>query len=83
MSVLHKSQYLYIFFNIIYECNLDQLKFVYFSINVTLANRMCNFAVEIDVENYKGLNSLCRASWLLDHNMFEVNIIILYINFNI
>lgn len=52
--------------------------------NVALANRMCNFAVEVDVENYKGLNSLCRASWLLDHDMFEVNnIIILYINFDI
>lgn len=44
--------------------------------NVALANRMCNFAVEVDVENYKGLNSLCRASWLLDHDMFEVNNII-------
>lgn len=41
--------------------------------NVALANRMCNFAVEVDVENYKGLNSLCRASWLLDHDMFEAN----------
>lgn len=33
---------------------------------------MCNYAVEVDVKNNKGLNSLCRASWLLDHDMFEV-----------
>jgi len=39
---------------------------------------MCNFAVEFDIEN-KGLNSLCRASWLLDHDMFEVNIILIII----
>jgi len=45
-----------------------------FRIDVITANRMCNFAVEFDVEN-KGLNTLCRASWLLDHDMFEVNII--------
>jgi len=46
----------------------------YFRIDVITANRMCNFAVEFDIEN-KGLNTLCRASWLLDHDMFEVNII--------
>ncbi|XP_025408942.1 protein ELYS [Sipha flava] len=39
-------------------------------LNVMLANRMCNFAIEFDVEN-KGLNTLCRASWLFDHDMFE------------
>ncbi|KAE9543994.1 hypothetical protein AGLY_001683 [Aphis glycines] len=39
-------------------------------VNVTTANRMCNFAIEFDIEN-KGLNTLCRASWLLDHDMFE------------
>ncbi|KAL5237944.1 hypothetical protein ACI65C_005354 [Semiaphis heraclei] len=39
-------------------------------IDVITANRMCNFAVEFDIEN-KGLNTLCRASWLLDHDMFE------------
>lgn len=39
--------------------------------NVGVANRMCNFALEFDVQN-KGLNSLCRASWSLDHDMFEV-----------
>jgi len=42
---------------------------------VITANRMCNFAVEFDIEN-KGLNTLCRASWLLDHDMFEVNFIL-------
>jgi len=47
----------------------------YFRIDVLTANRMCNFAIEFDVEN-KGLNTLCRASWLLDHDMFEVNIIL-------
>lgn len=36
---------------------------------------MCNFAIEFDIEN-KGLNALCRASWLLDHDMFGVNIIL-------
>lgn len=40
--------------------------------NVPLANRMCNFALEVDIPNYKGLNLLCQASWLLDHDMFEV-----------
>lgn len=44
-------------------------------IDVITANRMCNFAVEFDIEN-KGLNTLCRASWLLDHDMFEVNCIL-------
>ncbi|XP_050440382.1 protein ELYS-like isoform X2 [Adelges cooleyi] len=39
-------------------------------LNVTIANRMCNYAIEFDVEN-KILNTLCRASWLLDHDMFE------------
>ncbi|XP_050548885.1 protein ELYS isoform X2 [Daktulosphaira vitifoliae] len=59
----------------------DQVKnyiTIYFLIDVcstqdldeTTANRMCNFAIEFDVEN-KILNSLCRASWLLDHDMFE------------
>lgn len=43
--------------------------------DATIANRMCNFAIEFDVEN-KVLNALCRASWLLDHDMFEVNFII-------
>lgn len=43
-----------------------------FRIDVKIANRMCNFAIEFDVEN-KALNVLCRASWLLDHDMFEVN----------
>ncbi|XP_022175974.1 protein ELYS-like isoform X2 [Myzus persicae] len=38
-------------------------------IDVITANRMCNFAIEFDIEN-KGLNALCRASWLLDHDMF-------------
>jgi len=47
-----------------------------FRVNVTTANRMCNFAIEFDIEN-KGLNTLCRASWLLDHDMFEVNIFII------
>lgn len=47
----------------------------YFRIDLLTANRMCNFAIEFDVEN-KGLNTLCRASWLLDHDMFEVNIIL-------
>lgn len=46
--------------------------------NVALANRMCNFAMEVDVPNYKGLNQLCRACWLLDHDMFEVGVIILF-----
>jgi len=45
-----------------------------FRVNVATANRMCNFAIEFDIEN-KGLNTLCRASWLLDHDMFKVNII--------
>uniref|UniRef100_A0A2S2P3S5 Protein ELYS n=1 Tax=Schizaphis graminum TaxID=13262 RepID=A0A2S2P3S5_SCHGA len=39
-------------------------------IDVITANRMCNFAIEFDIEN-KGLNNLCRASWLIDHDMFE------------
>ncbi|XP_025191116.1 protein ELYS-like [Melanaphis sacchari] len=39
-------------------------------VDVMTANRMCNFAVEFDIEN-KELNTLCRASWLLDHDMFE------------
>eukprot|EP00102_Acyrthosiphon_pisum_P024721 XP_016661931.1 PREDICTED: protein ELYS [Acyrthosiphon pisum] len=39
-------------------------------IDLITANRMCNFAIEFDVEN-KGLNTLCRATWLLDHDMFE------------
>ncbi|XP_026815806.1 MATH and LRR domain-containing protein PFE0570w-like [Rhopalosiphum maidis] len=39
-------------------------------IDVITANRMCNFAIEFDIEN-KGLNTLCRASWLIDHDMFE------------
>jgi len=43
---------------------------------------MCNFAVEFDIEN-KGLNKLCRASWLLDHDMFEVNFILTLIIYNI
>jgi len=47
-----------------------------FRIDVITANRMCNFAIEFDIEN-KGLNSLCRASWLIDHDMFEVNIILI------
>lgn len=33
---------------------------------------MCNFAIEFDVEN-QALNTFCRASWLLDHDMFEVS----------
>ncbi|XP_050427325.1 protein ELYS-like isoform X2 [Adelges cooleyi] len=51
---------------------------VYFLIDVcstkdldaNVANRMCNFAIEFDVENVM-LNTLCRASWLLDHDMFK------------
>lgn len=45
-----------------------------FSLNVGVANRMCNFAVEFDVDD-KVLSTLCRASWLLDHDLFEVNIL--------
>lgn len=45
-----------------------------FRIDASTANRMCNFAVEFDIEN-KGLKTLGRASWLLDHDMFDVNII--------
>lgn len=45
-----------------------------FRVNATTANRMCNFAIEFDIEN-KELSTLCRATWLLDHDMFEVNII--------
>lgn len=47
------------------------IKIFYFSIDAGVANRMCNFVAEFDIEN-KGLNTLCRASWLLDHDMFEV-----------
>lgn len=50
-----------------------KLKFVYFSLDINVANRMCNFAIEFDVENII-LNTLCRASWLFDHDMFEVNL---------
>jgi len=46
-------------------------KFVYFRIDIATANRMCNFTFEFDVVN-KELNTLCRFSWLLDHDMFEV-----------
>jgi len=49
--------------------------------NVALANRMCNFAMEVDVPDYKGLNILCRASWLLDHDMFEVGSYIICLKF--
>ncbi|VVC44631.1 Hypothetical protein CINCED_3A002568 [Cinara cedri] len=40
------------------------------NLDIKVANRMCNFALEFDVEN-KILNTLCRASWLFDHDMFE------------
>jgi len=46
--------------------------------NVMLANRMCNFAIEVDIEHSKGLNTLCRASWLLDHDMIEVIYNVIY-----
>lgn len=38
---------------------------------MSVANQISNFAVQLDVEN-EGLNKLCHASWLFDHDEFEV-----------